>query len=251
MTDEYGLFKQLKDSGIREDDTVTVHISLKAVGKIESEKTGADAVLDALLAAVPRGLLLIPSHTWANVRETPVYDVRNTMPCIGTLPKIAVLRANAAVDRKDPTCIRSMHPAHSVVAFGKDAVSYTEDDKRAETPMPAFGSYRKLCQRHAKILLVGVTQVNNTFIHAVDEYMQPDGISAPYPVTAIDYEGNAVVRRVCNCHGPSHENDRYMPVLREAGAVTFGKLGEAEVMVCDARKTFDAIASVWHAFNPR
>lgn len=248
---ETDLIAQIKALGIREDDTVTLHVSLKAVGAIDSPKTGADALLDALLACLPHGLLLVPSHTWSNVRETPVYDVRRTMPCIGTLPKVAVLRANAARDRGDRTCVRSMHPAHSVVAFGKDALIYTEDDRRACTPMPEFGCYRKLVGRHAKILLVGVGLTSNTFIHAVDEYMEPNGISAPYPVTAVDYDGTATPRWVCNCHGPSHENDKYLPALTEAGAVSTGKIGQADVIVCDAAKTFAAVTSVWKALNPR
>ena len=173
------------------------------------------------------------------------------MPCIGTLPTVAVQRANAAHARGDLTCIRSMHPAHSMVAFGEKAVQYTADDENACTPMPEFGCYRKLYTHHGKILMVGVRMIHNTFIHAVDEYMEPDGVSAPYPVTAVDYDGNRVVRQVCNCHGPSAEYEKYLPVLREWGALSCGKLGNADVVVCDAVKTFDAIVSVWKSLNPR
>ena len=38
----------------------------------------------AVGAAVPEGLLLIPTHTFRNIREDgPVFNVRSTMPCIG------------------------------------------------------------------------------------------------------------------------------------------------------------------------
>jgi len=252
MTTFSDLIGQIQALGIQKDDTVTLHTSLKAIGEIDyPEKTGADAVLDAFCQCLPNGLFLVPSHTFSNVRRVPVFDVQKTLPCIGTLPTVAVQRANAAHARGDLTCIRSLHPAHSMVAFGKNAVSYTDDDRNACTPMPEFGCYRKLYTHHAKILLIGVGLTNNTFIHAIDEYMEPNGVSAPYPVTAIDYDGSSTLRQVCNAHGPSGTYGKYLPVLTQWGAVTYGKLGNADVMVCDAVKTFDAIVSVWKELNPR
>lgn len=251
MVTKADLIRDIKALGIREDDVVTIHISLKAVGSVEAgDKTGAHTIIDALRSCVPKGLLLIPSHTWSNVRKEPVFDVRNTMPCVGALPGVAVQMANEAYDLGDRTCIRSMHPAHSVVAFGEDALAYTKDDIHACTPMPEFGSYRKLYTHKAKILLIGVPVERTTFIHAVDEYMKPDGISAPYPVTAIDYAGNAMVRQVCNCRPSAKTFGKYQPAMEAAGAISYGKLGQADVMVCDAVKTFDAIAAVWHELNP-
>ena len=71
--------------GVRPDDVITVHTSLKAVGAIDAAgSTGADIFIDAMRAAVPEGLLLIPTHTFRNIREDgPVFNVRSTMPCIG------------------------------------------------------------------------------------------------------------------------------------------------------------------------
>lgn len=252
MITEKELLQQIKNLGIKEDDVITVHISLKSIGEIDtSEKTGAEVVIDALRAAVPEGLLLVPSHTYSNVRKVPVFNVRETMPCIGTMPCVAVEYANRAYDRGDRTCIRSLHPAHSMVAFGKNAVEYTKDDARACSPMPEFGGYRKLYTHKAKILLVGVDFTKNTFLHAVDEYIAPEDIDEVYPVTAIDYEGNAVVREVRNCGGDAETYNMYIPVLEKAGAITRGKLGNADVMVCDAVKTFETAAASWRELNHR
>lgn len=245
------LIKQIEDLGITPTDLLTIHISLKSVGEIDtSEKTGAEVMIDALRYCVRDGLLLIPSHTYRNIREIPVYDVRNTKPCIGTVPWIAVQMANAAFDRGDRTIIRSLHPGHSVVAFGKTACEYVADDGRAASPMPEFGCYRKLEKRKGKILLIGVQLKNNTFIHAIDEYMMPNE-SIPYGVTVIDYLGNTTERLARNCRGPvpSAMFGRYQPCLEKSGAITYGKLGDADVIVCDAKKTFDIIVSAWNDFN--
>ena len=101
-------------------------------------------MIDALRASVCDGLLLVPAHTYSNIREVPVFDVRNTKPCIGAVPGVAVGIANKAFDSGDKTIVRSLHPAHSVVAFGKNAYDYVANDAFAATPMPKGCSYQKL-----------------------------------------------------------------------------------------------------------
>ena len=77
----------LEKNGVKRDDKITVHASLRAVGPIED---GADGLIDAMRDYLDQGILLIPTHTWDNVtREHPYYDVRKTEPCIGTLARVA------------------------------------------------------------------------------------------------------------------------------------------------------------------
>ena len=250
MYTKHQLIEQIEQLGIRPEDLLCVHISLKSVGAICAEgRTSAEVMIEALRYCVRDGLLLIPSYTYSNIREYPVFDVRNTLPCIGAVPTVAVQLANQAYDRSDPTVMRSLHPAHSVVAFGKNACDYIRDDERAATPMPPFGSHRKLYDHKGKILLIGVGLTNCTFIHAIDEYMEPDGISAPYAVDVIDYGGRRTPRFACNCKGPSRTYGKYMPALEESGAVTFGKIGDADAALCGAVEMFDSITAVWKDLN--
>ena len=128
MYTEEMLLRQLQDMGIRPTDTVIAHTSLKAVGQLDTtEKTGAEVLIAALRRAVPQGLLLIPAFTYANIREVPVFDIRNTMPCVGAVPCVAAKMANEAYDRGDKTCVRSFHVSHSVVAFGERAAEYIQN----------------------------------------------------------------------------------------------------------------------------
>jgi len=245
------LIRQIESLGIQSNDLLHIHISLKAVGPIAAENTtAAEVMIDALRRCVRDGLLLIPGYTYSNIRKYPVFNVRDTMPCVGAVPTVAVQLANKAYDVGDRTVIRSLHPAHSVVAFGKEAREYVKDDERAATPMPPFGSHKKLYDRKGKILLIGVGLTSCTFIHAIDEYMEPDGVSAPYPVDVIDYAGNKSPRFACNCKGPAASYDKYMPCLIKSGAVTFGKIGDADVCLCDAVKMFESITAVWKELNP-
>ena len=244
MYTEKNLTEQLEQLGIEKSDTLIVHTSLKSIGKIDdSEKSGADVLISAMRNVVSDGLLLIPSFTFANIRQTPIFDRRNTMPCIGAVPCTAVKLANEAYDNGDNTIIRSMHQSHSVVAFGKNALEYTKDDVNANTPTPMNASIGKLYQHNAKILLIGLELISTTFIHAVDEYLEPDGVSAPYPVDTVDYDGTVTKRMARNCQGPSKMYYVYEPFMKEKGCITYGKLGNADIKLFTARDCFDIVSS--------
>ena len=235
MYTEQTLTEQIRALGVKETDTLVVHTSLKAVGEIEAgEKRPAVVLIDALRAVVPNGLLLVPSFTFLNIREEgPFFDVRHTKPCIGGMPCAAVEMANEAYDKGDETVIRSLNPSHSVVAFGKNARAYVADDAKAETPFPAFGSYGKMMTEGGKILFIGAPLSTNSFIHALDEAIEPTGVHSPMDVTVTDYEGKTHARRAARCQGSS-QYPLYLPYLEEAGAVTYGKVGDADAILIDA-----------------
>ena len=138
------LTEQIQALGIKDTDLLTVHISLKAVGNINTaQKTGAEVFIDALKNSVPNGLLLVPSHIYSNIREIPVFDIKNT-------------------------------------------------------------------------------------------------------VTGIDYDGRRYERMARNCRGPAPAKYyvQYQPYLEKAGAISYGKIGDADVILCDAIKTFDTIVEL-------
>ena len=54
------LQSDLRKMGVRPDDTVLIHTSMKAIGMVEG---GADAVIDAFCEYLTDGLFLVPTHT--------------------------------------------------------------------------------------------------------------------------------------------------------------------------------------------
>lgn len=242
------LIGHIKALGIEDGDTVMVHTSLKSVGKIDGEgRTTAEVYIDALRECLGSGLLLIPSHTWATITESgQIFDVRKSMPCIGAVPTEAVLIADADAEHK--TVLRSLHPTHSVVAFGRNAAEYVEDDERATTPTPWTGSFGKLYSSAGKIMLVGVGHERNTYFHAVDEWLDIAGRLSEYPlkVQTRGYDGELCDRSV-HTHRDSVSDyfPNYEPSLDWAGAVTYGRLGNALARVCDAVKCADEIKRLW------
>ena len=73
--------------GIKPNDKVVIHTSMKAIGETEG---GPDGVIDAFCEYLQEGMLIVPAHTWVHITpENPVFDVRNTPADIGLIPKIA------------------------------------------------------------------------------------------------------------------------------------------------------------------
>jgi len=244
------LIRHIRALGIRSTDTVMVHTSLKSIGVIDPGlKTTAEIYIEALREVLSDGLLLIPAHTWATIQEDgQVFNVRSSVPCIGAVPSVAVRMAAESYDSGKRDCLRSLHPTHSVVAFGKRAESYIADDRDAVTPAPQWGCFGKLYEENAKILLVGVNQGRNTFFHAVDEYLDIPNRLRKHSValTVVDYAGNITIRHLTrHSHSMSDYFMNYEPWLEHEGAVRFGRIGDALARVCDARKCTEAIAALW------
>lgn len=233
--------EQLKEMGIKQDDTVMIHTSLRAVGPVEN---GADGLIDAFKEYLKEGLLLVPTHTWNTVgKDNPVYDARSSVPCTGTLPKIAAFRKDG---------VRSLHPTHSVWACGKNAEEYVRGEEKAVSPAGPGFCWSKLGDVGAKILLIGVENNRNTFIHSIDELAElPDRIGRErFATTLIDAEGNTIHGEMAPhlCSKTPDVSQFYVnfekPLVR-LGAQTLGKLGSAEVRVVDAAKCRDIIMRIY------
>lgn len=241
MTTKEELKQQLFQMGILPTDTVLIHTSLKAVGDVEN---GAEGFLDAFCEYLSEGLLLVPTHTWDSVnRENPVYDVRASVPCIGTVPKIAAFR---------PDGIRSLHPTHSIWAHGKGAEDYVRGEENASSPGPVGFCWDRLASAGAKILLIGVEHDRNTFIHAIDERAAlPDRIGKdPYQITIIDREGNTYIRPMHPhlCSKTSDVSQFYVNFekpLVALGAQQEGRLGNARVRLVDAKRCQEVILRIY------
>ena len=243
MLTKQDIFTFLEENGIKHDDKIAVHAALRSVGPIEN---GADGLIDAMSSYLDKGLLIIPTHTWDEVcREHPFYDVRTSVPCIGTLAKVAAFRKDG---------VRSLHPTHSVTAFGPGAADFVKGEELCGSPAPLNSSLSKLYEEHGKILLIGVGLERNTYLHSVDERLDiPDRLNQnPFVITIKDYDGNLIQSPPFHTHYTANSDQcvsEYYPNYKEAfdytGAVKYGKLGNALVYICDARAMTDTVRLLW------
>ncbi len=243
MLTKNNIFKFLEECGIKHDDKVTIHTSLRAIGGIEN---GADGLIDAFCEYLSDGLFIVPTHTWATVnKDNPFFDVRKTPACIGTLP-------NVAISRKD--AVRSLHPTHSVAVFGKGGAEYIKGEEKCATPAPVGSAISRLYEEKGKILLIGVGHERNTYLHSVDERLNvPNRLSEDtFTVTITDYNGNTLKSPPFHRHstkgisiGLSNYYPNYKAAFEYAGAVTYHRLGNALVYCCDAVRMTEVVKTIW------
>lgn len=211
--------------GLTGNETILIHSSMKSIGPVEG---GADTVLDAWMEFFAEGLLLLPTHTWRFINEeNRVFDVRRSPCCVGILPELF---------RHRPGVVRSLHPTHSMAAYGKGAAAYLEGELDANTPCTPGGCYDRLRAAHGKVLLLGVTHARNTFIHSVEEVLNvPNRLTdKPMQMTVVDEAGaqhTVYMRRHYNAQQPHISEDF---VKLEQAYLDCGELGTRNLAMQDA-----------------
>lgn len=234
------LKEQLEELGLREDDTVLVHSSMKAIGEVEG---GADTVLDAWMEFFSEGLLLLPTHTWRQMSPAyNVFDPASEESCVGLLTNLFRKRAGV---------VRSLHPTHSLAAYGCNAAEYLAGEENCNTPCTPGGCYDRLRQVKGKVLLVGVGHERNTFIHSVEEVLNVPNRLTDKPVLffVVMPDGSrkpVYMRRHYNAMQP-HISEDFVKLERafyDCGVARPGKLGEADCILCDAQGIFEVTRQV-------
>lgn len=224
------LKNQLRAMGIQSTDTVMIHTSMKAIGEVEG---GAEELLDGFCEYLADGLLLVPTHTWEEVtQDNPYYDVRTSVPNIGVIPRTAAFRKDG---------VRSLHPTHSLWAKGNRAEEYVANEENADSPAATGFCWDKLADWNGKILLIGVGNDKNTFIHSVEDRAQlPDRMSQDfYEVQIVDWAGNVLKKPMHYLECSKTEDISlfygiYDEPMVKTGVQTFGRLGNAQVRIVDA-----------------
>ena len=215
------IVESLKMLGIKRGDVLLVHSALTAVGYVQG---GPDAVIDALLDTVgPEGTLVMSTLTmW----DAP-FDAVNTKSAVGIISERF---------RNRPGVLRSLHPVHSVAAFGAKAEYITQGHENCPTGCGEGTPYMKIAELSGKIMLLGVDMDRNTMMHTLEEladarYLLTLTIPAPlYP----PYDGQGSF--TLNKFPPGHRDFLHITskLMRE-GIMTEGMIGGAVTKVIDAR----------------
>lgn len=237
------ILKQLEKFSEAKGRIVTVHTSLKAIGKIEG---GGEALLDALIEyfADNGGLLCIPTHTW----NSDVYDRRKSESCIGVLPRLAAAH---------PDAVRTLHPTHSMAVFGvrKTVEEFVKNEETADTPANPKGCYGKIFNDDGYVLLIGVGQNKNTYLHCVEEMLNTPDRLTDYKVskTIIHKDGTEEKRELYWFDNKIDDVSVYFPKFekpfRHFGCIKDGFIGNAPVQMCDARKMKEVVELIYKNNN--
>lgn len=240
MFNKQQLKQQLYDMGLNSTDNVMLHTSMKAIGSVEG---GADTVVDALIEYFKDGMVMVPTHTWKQMsNEYNVFDPAREPACVGIIPNIFMKREGV---------YRSLHPTHSIAAYGRMASEYVQGDDMFNTPCNPKGCFGRLKDINAKILLVGVTHAKNTYIHSIEETMDVKERFTNEPTLFYVKCGDGSLKpvwmyrhfNVQTAH-ISESFDKLMNYYYEKGAAKKVLFGNANTILCDAVKMYETTCEV-------
>ena len=159
--------EQLYDLGIAPGDVILMHSSMKALGP---GITPEGFLRELMSALTDKGTLLLPALTYESVTlEKPYFSATQSEPCVGILPRTFL---------KMEGVIRSMHPTHSVCAWGAKADLMTRDHILDNTPIGLHSPFMLLPENDGKLLFVGDVLHACTLIHGIEEI-----VDAPYTLS--------------------------------------------------------------------
>lgn len=213
----------LKLMGIQEGDILLVHSALTSIGHVEG---GADSVINALCEAVgPDGTIVMSTLTgWF-----APFDAATSPSAVGVISEVF---------RRRPGVLRSLHPVHSVAAYGKHAAEIVAGHENCPTGCGEGTPYLKLRDLGAKAMLLGIDMDRNTIMHTLEElidakYLRTLDICAPTYLPDAD-------KFTLQKFPPGHRDFlNITPILRRADAMVEGLIGSACVKVIDIPKLFD------------
>ncbi|MDP6113075.1 MAG: AAC(3) family N-acetyltransferase [Planctomycetota bacterium] len=225
--------------GIGEGDLVAMHSSLKSIGQVEG---GADTVIDSLLACVGSdGTLMTPTFTncFEGSKNTDVFERESTPSLTGLITEML---------RKRPEAFRSLHPTHSAAAIGRLAEEITRDHLRA-TPLGAGSPFHRLCENDGWILLVGVGQDTNSFVHVAEVMAGVSYVNVfcwlhlDWRPSArfIDEDGQERTLDIYECPGDSRAFHKINPLLIERGCLREGLIGHAPSQLMKASHIYEVV----------
>lgn len=233
----------LRRLGICPGDVLLVHSSMKSLGQVDG---GPETVVGAMLEAVgPEGLFILPTFSSTFIRPDSgqaehAYDPATTPSRVGLITNTA---------RQRPDAHRSRHPTHSLTAIGSRAEDFAADGEDLYRTFDRTGPYGRLVLWEAKILLLGCTMAANTTFHAVEDWLELPYIAARRGRCLVARkDGTNIPVEVTFCPGGHRDfyfKDRRTKievVLRNAGVVTDGLVGQAPSMLMPARQCVSVTA---------
>ena len=235
MFQKSDLLNDLAALSVPRDRVVLVHSSLRAVGDVAG---GGQTLLDALIEHITAegGLCCFPTHTWHLIgQDVPTLDLTKNESCVGMLTRLALA---------DGRGTRTENPTHSMVVFG-DATrvqSFIADEEKQLTHTSPSGCYGKLFAEDGYVLLLGVGQKANTYLHCVEEMLGVTGRLTAEPIdVSIRYPSGALVHRQVYTFDEEKNGDvsvyfpKFEPAFRAHGCIRDGRIGDAPTTLCSAR----------------
>ena len=229
--------------GLGKGDTVFVHSSIDQLS-LGFPFYRVLPLMEDLVGA--RGTLLFPTYpplsSYEFLSRGEVFDIRKTPSYTGILSEVARRQANA---------VRSLHPTKSVCAIGAAAVELTRDHQKSPYPYDRCSPYYRITEFDGKIVGLGVSTANLSFVHCVDDALKDDFPVQPYhaqlfAAACIDGAGARVIVETYahDMKKMVHNIPRFMKTHVSSDACVDLNLSGMKFFRADARRLFDEMSKL-------
>lgn len=241
------LISKLEDHGISSKDTILIHSSFKALGRFVERP---DEIISELkLWMTDTGTILFPTFTMASTQYNEVsshskFDLDKIRITTGVLPHFA---------SKDRDFVRSLHPTHSVVAFGKYSQELLDEHGKDGTATGITSPFYKMMNYNGKIVNLGVGLNQTTAVHVIEEvpnlFFPIRSVSKKKFNVNVSYNGrseNFKIKPLCAELYHIRDVDQIKAPLLEAGGIVEFEYGDGMIQIIDCvilYKTLSELAS--------
>jgi aminoglycoside 3-N-acetyltransferase len=229
---------RLKRAGVSESDTLLVHSNFEPNSGFQGTPLDLANALVELVGS--KGNLLMVSIPFRGAASDYLalgkpFNVRKTMSMMGLVTEMF---------RRREGTLRSLHPTHPVLAYGKDAAWLVADHERCLYPCGAGSPFEKVHRLGGKLLFFDVSFQSITFFHYVEDLLK-DRIALPiygerlFTASAVDASGaQHVVRTYAFSKVPRAAEKLEAEMLRR-GMIRDGRVGNSRFQLAT---TADVVA---------
>src|SRR5436305_6917234 len=226
--------------GLAEGDTVFVHSSI--------DQLNLDFPFYRVLALLqdvtgPNGTLLFPTYpqisSYEFLSRGEIFDIKKTPSYTGVLTEFA---------RRQRKAVRSLHPTKSVCAIGPRAQALTSTHQWSPYPYDSCSPYYKIMEMGGKIVGLGVSTANLSFVHCADDALKDDFPVEPYhsqlfAARCINYSGEveSVKSYAHDLRKMNHNIPLYVETHVPNEACCDLNISGMKFFRADARKLFDVM----------
>lgn len=241
----------LRKLGLKYGDIILLHGSLSSIGYVEG---GANTVIDALIQVVgPNGTLCMPCLSLPahgsmveTLQRGLTFDSRSTPSTVGVI---------AETFRKRMDTLRSIHPTHSICAWGQKAKLITSGHENATNTFGPGTPWYKIMEEGGLILGLGIDFGPVTFLHVFEDTVSEFPLKVYSDMTfdarIIGKDGKEATLKI-RAHDPqtsktriNHEEGKWIrrflvEYLTGKGLLHVGYVGRAKCWVIKAKYLFEA-----------
>jgi aminoglycoside 3-N-acetyltransferase len=245
------LENKLKEMGIVEGDTIFMHSSFNTLNGF---KGGPQEIIDCILKVIGgSGNLLMVSMAYRGalykyLRECQYFSVRDTVSHMGVITEIF---------RKKINVLRSLNPAHPILAYGPNAQWIVADHEKVLYSCGKGSPFEKILQLNAKALFFDTTFRSMTFIHYIEDLCREElSINLyhkdPIEVTVYDSNGNEIkvktfgFSRNIENHRNFRQNlfKKLEKGLRKNTLIKTRRIGNTKLMLVELKQVVDCAQKI-------